>query len=220
MIMKSFLFNIIMLTVLLTGCNKQNQKIVNTWGQNNYYDYKQFCFYNGQCTDSLLVTLSTVKQIGGIGINKFRSYEVEQISRMDPEKESEDKVIGQFFKGLEVYNLCSTKENMGGLGAELKLDYFFINNHFEKNYKVNLEKGEISINNIHSLNKFDFFRKLKENYLGNGMVEIIFDDYDTQIICDSIHYDTIIFPKYFNFLSKNHRLTRYNINVEKVDMKN
>lgn len=212
--MKTYIYPLI-IAIFFIACNKEVQKTQIGWGENTYYDYKQFCLYNNFCTDSLLVSLYTVRLNGNIGMHKIKNYTKEEIERINPTQENEDMVVNHFLKSLEVYNLCSHQKDNGGLQEALTLDDFFKPTDFKQNYRANIGKSLILIENIAAIDSFDFYRTVEEHYLENGNVELTFGNFATKMICDSTYYVDEIFPKYLNFISENHKLTPYNLGINK-----
>lgn len=172
--------------------------------------YKQFCFYNGACTEYILCKTFPIKD----GVKEHVSV---QIERLNPELLSDSALVEHFLLSLEMYNLCSAKKN-GCLISPITIDLFFSKPGFSGNYSFRFDdQNYITITGLEHLKTFNFKGKIIENKLNTNEMEILFEDIPMlKIECSLSYYESVLFPRYLNFISKNRRLTNYNLNMKKL----
>lgn len=181
-----------------------------------YLYYKQYCFYDGSCTDSMLVTVASSPNGPVLGRNEIKVYQTEQIERLDLREASDSAVVAMFFKSLDVYNSCAGRR-AGCDVFPFEASLFFEGGHFKPAYTVIMEGQELIAKNLGLLSVYDFKYKIEEIALSDGQMVIDFGQ-GTIIYCSQSFHKAYIFPHCLNFISKNHRLTPRNIELPKLDM--
>jgi hypothetical protein len=187
-----------------------------TLDSSDFRYFRQYCFHDSSCTDTLLVAI--VVQSGALSSSKPKKiYETEHIVRLDPRVASDSAIVAMFFKSLEVYNSCAGRRT-GCAVSPFEASLFFENSHFKKNYTTTVNGHKVVAKNLGLLSIYDFKRKIEEIALSDGQMIIDFGQ-GTTLYCSQDFHQEYLFPYCLNFISKNHRITPRNIAVPKVDMK-
>ena len=180
--------------------------------------YNQYCFASGFCTDTLFIRF--VDSFGNSFPQQYTQdtiYTKKNIKPLDVNNQNDLEIIEQFLLSLEAYNYYA-------LGAESKRPViwtqyaFFYNPEKMKNKYVSKVHGStFELYNLNQLKQYDFkyqFTEKRDSIADR--VTVSFDNYDTYFICSMQLFDQIIFQRYLNYISKNHRISPYVLGIKPI----
>jgi len=192
-----------------------------SWSQyndeSNFRVYRQYCLENGCCTDTLLWRVVIRDQENYRGRNSaLRHYEVDTLSRLNPEGLDSRTVIQQFFHSLQVLNICFVRDEGCSCLGDLGIGTFFDSDHLKKHYKTKLTiagtQSLCRIKNIRELTTYNFGQKIT-SIAKRSTVAVYFPGSSASIKMSEEFYEKIFFPRYINFIAVNHRVTPYQVEV-------
>lgn len=211
--MKVFAFMLLSFA-MMTFLNRVSAQVSE---DSTYLYYRQYCFYDGSCTDSLLYSVVPGSSSPVLGdSNEVRIYETEQIARVNPSVSTDAEVISKFFESLQVYNYCAAKRK-GCLVDTFQVGLFFSDRNFKKSYEAMIDGKKLELKNLSHLNVYGFAKEIKELTLSDGQVILDFGD-GVILYCHKSFYEHYLFPCCLNFISKESRLTPKNIAVPKLEL--
>ncbi|GJM35218.1 MAG: hypothetical protein DHS20C18_42190 [Saprospiraceae bacterium] len=210
------LVNILTLLFMMGSC-KSVQKEDKTSDHGNYNYYIQYCFYNAECTDSLLYSMVVKDKKALLYEGKEENiYKREQIERVDLTNGDDELVINTFLKSLTVYNRCAGRR-IGCSIDPFLMSLFFKGEPSKKIYKAKIEDEDIKLEGLEFLREYNFKYELDEIVLEANQILVDFGQ-GTKLYCTETFYKDYLFPYCLNFISKKHRLTGKNIEVKKTQL--
>ena len=214
--------------------------LCNTKGQDypshsNYRLYRHFWFEDGIETDKMLArqvindrsTFSQENQGSWLRFNEcstangFDEYvDSDSIYRMDVNRSSHGDVVHRFMLSLEMYNLWFKFKKNRGTVDNVVIE-LFIDGKLKKQYQSDwvengVSYGRITLKALSTISGYNFGHLVYPIFKEDACT-IYFPFSKATIQCSRKFYEEVLFPKYLNYISKEHRLTWYQIGVQKVD---
>jgi hypothetical protein len=119
-----------------------------------------------------------------------------------------------------MYNLWFKFRKKRGTVDSVHISLFFrghLNESYETDWVENeINYGKVVLHNIASLTEYQFGHLLYAE-CESGSCKVYFPPSEAILTCTQDFYNSLLFPKYLNFVSKDHRLTGYQISVRKID---
>jgi hypothetical protein len=137
--------------------------------------------------------------------------------------ESDDQmVVGQFLLSLELYNLWFKFERRRGAIDSLSISDFFTGDSekvfFSTKWSEDGEDyGVVSVSGLQSIRQYNFGHVVHAECIDDNCT-IYFPPYSAKLHCSLYFYENMLYPKYLNYISKEHRRTSYQLQIIKVDL--
>lgn len=207
----------------LDGLCQNDQRLEGGIDTNYILVMRSYRFEDGTSTDPMLVKQIIRQQEGRTSYshNAVRQISVDSVFIIGCDDAGDTDVIKQFLRSLEFYNLWfGLKKRRGSVEHVLPQMFFRSIDEARTTYSMQWiedgeDFGEIRLKHLAALSVYDFGRVLSEE-CNDVRCVITFTPHKTSLECSKKFYEEKLFPRYLNYISKNHRVTGYQIEMKKI----